>query len=184
MALAVIGREYVDHDVVVDWYGQTPMLTRATNSRMYDRRRANYYRLVMRTIDDLSLNGRFRLHPPCRDVVPLYHGADVVCMPSFFEGCSNVICEAMACGVPVLASRVSDNVRLVVEGRNGFLFDPSSPHDMANAIIRFAALSASRRRNMGLVGRKMAEIMLSADGYIDRYVDLIRHLVLNKQVTR
>ena len=102
--------------------------------------------------------------------------ADVVCMPSFWEGCSNVLCEALACGLPLLAGRVSDNHLLVREGENGFLFDPKSPADMAATLVRFAQLPADKKREMGLKSRRLAEDLLSPDRFVDQYLDLFRRL--------
>ena len=162
--------------VVVDWYGRRPA---AEDSRDVPwgarsrRRIVAYYRSVEDAISRRSLGDCVRLHDPRDDVIKLYASADVVCVPSVYEGCSNVICEAMSCGVPVLASRVSDNVRLVREGENGFLFDPLSPEDIAETIVRFARLSIKERRRQGDAGRRMAEATLSYETLLSRYVELI-----------
>lgn len=60
-------------------------------------------------------------HP---DVVRYYQGADVFLLPSITEGLSNAMLEAMACGLPVMGSRVSGIENVVIDGINGFLFDP------------------------------------------------------------
>ena len=178
-AVAMIATESPQLDFVVDWYGQVP----EQHNRSPNRLRA-HHRSVSEAIDiydqlgerirrqDLDL--KFRLHNVRRDVVQLYRKADVVCLPSFYEGCSNVIGEALACGVPVLASRVSDNERMVQDGRTGFLFDPSSPREIANSIIRFSALSPSVVREMALESRKIAETTLSPKVLGDSFASLIK----------
>ena len=147
---------------------------------MSAQRSSSYYHELEITISRRGLGNVFRLHDEVKDVAPLYHSADVFCLPSLHEGTSNVICEAMSSGLPVLASRVSDNPRLVRDGESGFLFDPMSPKDIAGAIMRFADMSIEGRRRMGVTGRKMAEGMLSPDVRTDRYVELIEGLIARK----
>jgi glycosyltransferase involved in cell wall biosynthesis len=120
-----------------------------------------------------SVGARFHLHDPVRDVVTLYQQADVLCLPSLWEGCPNVVCEAMACGRPVLASRVGDNPVLVEDGVNGFLFDPMRPDDIASAICGFAKLSHQERVAMGNAGRQRAERLLSPERFVGQYEQLI-----------
>src|SRR5690606_21739605 len=72
------------------------------------------------------------------DVPELMRAHDALVHPAFFEGLPNAVCEALASGLPVLASRVCDHPRLVGEDR-GLLFDPGSPEDIAAALERFAA---------------------------------------------
>ena len=160
----------------VDWYGRRPSTEDSRDVPWGERSRRRavaYYRSVEDAIAKRSLGDCMRLHDPCDDVLKLYASTDVVCLPSIYEGCSNVICEAMSCGVPVLASRVSDNVRLVKEGENGFLFDPLSPEDIAETIMRFSRLSIQERRSQGHQGRRMAEATLSYERLLSRYVELI-----------
>ena len=179
-----LARSRTGDDVTVDWYGKIPVVEDQGDSawaHTASRHAAAYYRRVEDTISACGLQDRFRLHAPVQDVERLYARADVVCLPSLHEGCSNVIAEAMACGVPVLASRISDNVRLVENGHNGFLFDPLSVDDMADAIGRFGALTAQSREAQGEAGRRMAESMLSLYTFVDRYVDLLHGLHRERQ---
>lgn len=134
------------------------------------------YRELCNAIEQSPVKDKFILHDPISDVLPLYHRAAAVCLPSLFEGCPNVICEAMACGLPVLASRVSDNSFLVKEGENGFLFDPESLEEIVDALLRFARLSSEEKIKMGKASRKRAEAMLSAERLVDEYERLIECL--------
>src|SRR6266566_1736833 len=63
----------------------------------------------------------------------MYQSADCLVNPSLYEGMSNVVLEAMACGLPVIASRVPGNAELVGEGETGFLFDLQKPDSPINA---------------------------------------------------
>lgn len=164
----------------VDWYGHVPVFNSqdgATREKGDTDQLAGYFRRADECIERHSLRDYFRIHQPRKDVRELYVRSDAMCLPSLLEGCSNVIAEAMACGLPVLASRVGDNARLVEDGRNGFLFDPRSVEDIAGAIVRFSKLPVAARRAQGREGRKMAEALLSVDTLADRYVDLIGEVV-------
>lgn len=69
------------------------------------------------------------------DEIPLWMNAcDVLCLPSLHEGLPNVVLEALACGLPVVASRVGDVPEIVRDGVNGFLTSPSNPHALAEAL--------------------------------------------------
>ena len=161
---------------LVEWYGKRPTTEDHQDLLWGHRSRRSavaYYRSVVDAIAERALGDCIQLHDPCDNVVRLYATTDVVCLPSIYEGCSNVICEAMSCGVPVLASDVSDNVRLVKNGRNGFLFDPLSADDIAETIVRFGRLPIMARRRQGQEGRRVAEATLSYETLLSRYVELI-----------
>lgn len=77
--------------------------------------------------------------------VPLWMNAsDVLCLPSLNEGLPNVALEAMACGLPVVASHVGGVPEIVQEGMNGFLVPPSDPKALAEALQRALAMKWDR----------------------------------------
>jgi glycosyltransferase involved in cell wall biosynthesis len=77
----------------------------------------------------------------------LYPRHDVLVNPSLYEGMPNVVLEAMACGLPVVASRVPGNDTLVHDGVNGFLFPLSDAPAFASALTKLA--TADRRAPLG-----------------------------------
>jgi len=67
---------------------------------------------------------------------PFIARAATYVLPSLWEGASNSLLEALACGVPVVASRTAGNaVEVLADGRYGALADPCSPRDLARAIL-------------------------------------------------
>jgi glycosyltransferase involved in cell wall biosynthesis len=82
--------------------------------------------------------------------------ADMLVLPSFMEGLPVVLMEAMALGVPVIATRVAGIPELVRDAVGGLLFDPADWTALADAIARLAADPALRER-LALGGRDRVE---------------------------
>ncbi|HEY6100476.1 MAG TPA: glycosyltransferase [Anaeromyxobacter sp.] len=82
--------------------------------------------------------------------------------PSYAEGISNAIMEAMAARLPVVATAVGGSPELVREGVNGFLVPPGAPAALARRILDVLA-NAQRRRRMGEKGRRIAEREFSVE---------------------
>ena len=77
---------------------------------------------------------------PHEEIPSWMNAADVLCLPSLNEGLPNVALEAMACGLPVVASRVGGVPEIVHEGMNGFLVPPSDPPALAEALRHALAM--------------------------------------------
>jgi len=77
----------------------------------------------------------FLRHVPHKEIVTYYKNANVFVFPSFSEGLPKVVLEAMACGLPVVASNVDGNNELVIDGYNGYLIDPYNIDDMVEKVV-------------------------------------------------
>jgi glycosyltransferase involved in cell wall biosynthesis len=82
--------------------------------------------------------------------------ADVVVLPSVFEGMPNVVLEAMAMGCPVIATAVGGSKELVRHGETGLLVPPADPAALANALLELAT-SPERRSGMRARSREIAK---------------------------
>jgi GalNAc-alpha-(1->4)-GalNAc-alpha-(1->3)-diNAcBac-PP-undecaprenol alpha-1,4-N-acetyl-D-galactosaminyltransferase len=107
------------------------------------------------------------------DVISLLHKHDVLVHPSFGEGLPNVVCEAMACGRPVIVSNTLDHPNLVMHGVNGFLFDWRDPDDLAEKLKKFFDLPEDERHRMGEMGRRFAEKNLTLERYVSDYEQIL-----------
>ena len=116
---------------------------------------------------------RVHFHPAQKNIENIYRHCDALCLPSLYEGFPNVVCEAMASGLPVLCSRVCDNPRLVKDGENGLLFDPLSERSIADALARFASLDAATRAAFGRESRRRAESLLSPEVFLESWEKLL-----------
>ena len=103
------------------------------------------------------------------DVPEMLHSLDVFVLPSLAEGISNTILEAMASGLPVIATRVGGNVELVVEGRTGFLVPVADPVAMANAIRNYLD-DRTLLIAHGQAARKKAETEFSLKAMVNKYL--------------
>jgi glycosyltransferase involved in cell wall biosynthesis len=112
----------------------------------------------------------------CADVVAVLKRSDVLVHPSFREGLSNVVCEALAAGRPVLAANVGDNRLLVGNDERGALFDPADRVDLADRLERFGRMSQEDLSRLGMAARSFAERELGLDRCVDRYEAMFRSL--------
>ena len=113
------------------------------------------------------------------NVAELLHRYPALIHPSLYEGLPNVVCEALACGLPVLASDVCDHALLVSEGERGFLFEPTFPESIAAAITKFSALSGEGRERLSRNARRYAEANLGVERMVSAYEDLFWQLLHN-----
>lgn len=110
------------------------------------------------------------------DVPAILRGLDCFVLPSLGEGVSNTILEAMASGLPVIATRVGGNAELVQEGDSGELVPPADSESLARAIVRLASEPALARR-MGERGRQAVERRFSLDAMVGAYQALYDELL-------
>jgi len=118
-------------------------------------------------------NGRLQHVEQVDDIRPWIQGVDVVVMPSHSEGFSLVVLEAMAAGVPVIASALPHMSELISDGENGFLYPPGDPASLAAIISRLHA----EPRLTSEVGSK-GSISVRLNGHINKEVQALNRLYL------
>ena len=91
------------------------------------------------------------------NVRPIMQTADCIVLPSYHEGLSRVLIEALAMGKPIITSDIPGCRETVEEGRNGYLVPPRNIEALASAFRRFLSLSSEERKSMGSYGRMKAE---------------------------
>lgn len=105
------------------------------------------------------------------DVAEAMRAMDVFALPSRAEGISNTILEAMASGLPVVATDVGGNAELVVAGETGTLVPARDPGTLAEALAAYVTDPAKAAAH-GRAGRERAELQFSLDGMVARYAEL------------
>ncbi len=107
--------------------------------------------------------------PGERDDVPeIMRGLDCFVLPSLAEGISNTILEAMASGLPVIATDVGGNADLVIAGKTGQVIPAADPEAMAQEIVRLAT-QTDVARDMGRAGRQVVEEKFSMKAMVAAY---------------
>ena len=125
----------------------------------------------------LELEPYVRLLGHRSDVETVFAAIDVFVQPSKSEGMSNTILEAMASGLPVVATRVGGADEMVVDGETGVLVPAGDVDRLVEALARLAARE-SLRRGMGRLGRIRAHgefsLQRMVGAYESFYCDLVR----------
>lgn len=105
----------------------------------------------------------------CNDVPERMRALDCFVLPSLGEGISNTILEAMATGLPVVATAVGGSPELVEEGGTGRLVPPADPEAMAEALLDYCHQPALARAH-GAAGRRKVEERFSLDAMAEAYM--------------
>ena len=117
------------------------------------------------------------------DVVPLLQGLDCFVLPSLAEGVSNTILEAMACGLPVVATRVGANAELVEQDVTGRTVPAADSDALAREIGAYFTTPALARQH-GQAGRRRVERRFSLERMVDDYDRVYRGLLRTHRPVR
>lgn len=120
-------------------------------------------------LEESGLAGHAWLPGERAGIDAVMRGLDCFALPSLAEGISNTILEAMASGLPVVATDVGGNAELVEQGVTGMLVPSDDPQALAEAILAYFREPARARRH-GAAGRGAAENRFSLDGMVARYM--------------
>ncbi len=119
--------------------------------------------------------------PGARDDVPeILRGLDCFVLPSLAEGISNTILEAMACGLPVVATRVGGNPELMEDGMTGRLVPQANAEAMAGALFHYYDDPVLARRH-GRAGRQLVLQRFSLDRMVSDYLSLYDGLLAGRK---
>jgi glycosyltransferase involved in cell wall biosynthesis len=125
------------------------------------------------------LEGRVRLLGHRDDVADLMAAADLFAFPSLYEGAAGALLEAMAMGLPIVASRIPAIEEIVEERRNAFLVERATVQPLTKAIIDLLA-DKQRARAFGRRSREIFEERFTLDRCTARMVDFYRQLVARR----
>ncbi len=131
---------------------------------------------LARLSGQLGLDANVRLMGERADAAAYLAASDLAVLPSHQEGFANAILEAMACGLPVIATNVGGNPEAVVDGETGLIVPPHHPDALARAILELAEDPALARK-MGAAGRKRAEARFSLEACVEAYDAFYRGIV-------
>ena len=106
------------------------------------------------------------------DMASLYQSVDIAVIPTLgSEGTSLSCIEAMSCGLPVIATSVGGLNELIIDGYNGFKFDPN--HHKLSEVIKYVAEDAELREKIGQRARETVVECFSKQRWRDKWRQII-----------
>lgn len=129
-------------------------------------------------IEGYQIGSHVQIHPPVdgEEKEATYARADIFVLPSHSEGLPITIIEAMACGLPVVGTRVGGIPDLITDGVNGLLVEKEQPDQLAESILQLCFDGALRTR-MGEQGCARACQNHDMEGYVDRLLEIYHEVV-------
>jgi glycosyltransferase involved in cell wall biosynthesis len=120
-----------------------------------------------------------RLEPQSDKLVSLYRAADIFVLPSRGDCMPQAVIEAIACGLPVVATRVGAIPEMVSDGVNGYLVPTRNPRDLRTAIESLLK-NPGRRHSMGRHSRVLAQQIYDADRNNHRIFEIMKRLAVGR----
>ncbi len=108
-----------------------------------------------------------------RDILSLYGQSDVFALSSLSEGLPNVVLEAMALGLPVVATRVGGLPEVIEDGRTGLLVTPRAPEELAAGLIRILT-DGSFARSISTQAREDVYRRFAPESQTERLLEVYR----------
>ena len=140
--------QQTNHRFILNWVGRCHGYSNGQPIHAYAK--------AQQLIDEYGLQDLISFKGLSQSVVEDYRHADVLVHVSVQEGIPNAVVEGMACGLPIVVSRVSDLPLIVEAGQNGFVCDAFEPEDIARAMKSMLEVETSERYAMGYRSRKLA----------------------------
>lgn len=112
-------------------------------------------------------------------VLKYLHKFDLFVLPSVDEGMSNALLEAMACGLPVIATNVGGNAEVIIDGKTGVLVPACEPTSLAEGILRLIQ-DRNLRIQMGTMGRELAVKKFGIETMVQNYQEFYNRLLCEK----
>lgn len=110
------------------------------------------------------------------DASELMQDFSIFCLPSGFEGMSNSLMEAMACGVPSVVSDIPPNLELIRHEKNGLTFPVGKAPDLAKAVLRLLSDDELSRR-LGKAAQGVIAAEHSVAALVQRHEELYQRLL-------
>jgi len=126
--------------------------------------------------ESLGISAHVLFTGPSDRIPELLQAMEVFVLPSLNEGISNTLLEAMASGLPILATRVGGNVELIDEGVEGSFFAPGDVAGLSDKLAAYARAPDLRQRH-GDAARLRAERQFSLSAMMDAYAGVYERII-------
>ena len=140
-----------------------------------NRRTQRYERLARR----LGIADRVYFLGPRRDMLNCYFAADFLVHPTFYDPCSLVVLEALACGLPVITSRYNGASELLRPPRDGYVIE--DPHDHAQLAACMEQFLDPGRRSAGAEAARRTAAAWTWDDHYRQFLQILAEAAVRKQ---
>ena len=171
-----MGRLHKDKGLVHLVRAWKMLVSRWPTARLWIAGEGPQHRELARQIDEFDLQGQVLLAGVFDEIDVLLAAADLFVLPSYEEGTSLALLEAMAAGLPVVASDIPGNRPLVTDGEQGLLVPPRDADALAAAIHRIWN-EADLAARLGAAARDRAMSRFSLDRTLDQHLALFETLL-------
>jgi len=127
--------------------------------------------MMRKIIDEVEMSDRAHLigYVPDDRLIPYYQQAKLFVLPSLFEPFGMTVLEAMACGTPVIASKMGGIRNTITSGKNGLLIDPTNANEFAEAIITLLR-NSEMAKSVGSKGYETIQQFFSWEAIAERHI--------------
>ncbi|MBN1304040.1 MAG: glycosyltransferase [Anaerolineales bacterium] len=136
---------------------------------------------VLQAIEQSGYRERLRWVGFQKEISGILNRLSVFCLTSTWEGTPNVVLEAMAAGLPVVATKVDGVVKIIQDGVSGKLVEPGNVEQVSNALCEFLSDEALSRR-MGKKGKAFVRKNMSCSGIVRMLTDYYLGLLEERSV--
>ncbi|MDH4195284.1 MAG: glycosyltransferase [Nitrospirota bacterium] len=163
-------RQQTTQPFTLEWVGRYQNISKGGPTQAYLK--------ASQLIDEYGLHDMISFKGLSESVMNEYQRADALVHVSVQEGIPNAVVEGMACGLPIVVSRVSDLPLVVEAGDNGITCNAFDPMDIARALKAMLEMQLSDRMAMGFRSRKLASEWFGLQRFVTdhekQYLDMIK----------
>jgi len=128
-------------------------------------------------VGDLPVAPRMIVRPWASNVVDYLRACDVFVLPSYAEGMSNALLEAMGCGMAVIATRVGAAPEMIDDGRTGHLIDAGEVDDLRSALGALV-IDENVRAQLGAAAAKQVAARYAIGPVVDRIIEAYESMLM------
>ncbi|MEO0114498.1 MAG: sugar transferase [candidate division WOR-3 bacterium] len=143
----------------------------------------NLEKELRQRVNQLGLSNRVLFLGFRSDVISLIKATDIFILPSLWEGLSISLLEAMAAGLPVIASDIKGNNEIIQDGKNGLLFNPLDRTDLARKILTLVDSENKINtfaRQLAENGQRTVQLRFSQNKFLNDTLKIYEDLVKAK----